>query len=42
MNNVFAFSKRHFSKPSSFLRGAANQFSGRKPGYLTHSDVDDI
>ena len=40
MNNAFAFSRWQFSKPSTFLKQAANQLSGRKWGYMTHSDMD--
>lgn len=40
MNNVFAFSRWHFSKPSTFLKGSANQLSGKKSDYLTHLEMD--
>lgn len=40
MKNVFAFLRWHFSKAPTFLKGAANQLSGRKLGDPTHWDTD--
>lgn len=40
MKNIFAFLKWHFSKAPTFLKGTANQLSGRKLSDSTYWDRD--